>query len=315
VARRAPIALFAALMLAGCATVKEPTVVRPDRGADVSPTAQEPKHLLKRRVVIARFSNESLYGKSVLLGDKASMIGQMASDTLASRLVASDKFLLFERSDSEAILDGLNRGTLRDLKLPADYLIVGSLSEFGRSTSGETGVFSHTKKQTAKARVNLRLVDAATAQVIYSEEGVGEAETETGTVLGIGTKAGDDSTLDSEAISAAISKLVSNVVENLMAQPWRSYVLARDGDRLIIGGGTSQGLRPGQRLALIQRGRRVENPQTGIAMELPGEKIATLQVQSCFGNTPETEGSTCALVSGANPTEELSQYVVEEERR
>jgi len=310
--RRIGVALIPAL-LAACVTVDEPKTVSPGGGPNSSPAlADTNRRTLKRKVAIARFSNETMYGKSVLLGDKKSLIGQMTSDILATRLEKSGKLLLFERSDSEQLLEALDAGTLESMNLPADYLIVGSLSEFGRSTSGETGFLSRTKTQKAYARVNLRLIEVETGRVIYAEEGAGEAFTETGTVMGMGTKAGYDSTLGAKAISAAISKLVSNVLENLMAQPWRSYVLSREDGNMIIAGGAAQGIEVGDRFALIRRGKRVKNPQTNLMIELPGRKVATLEVVSLFGAVPIDQGSICKIVSGETPEDELTHYVVEE---
>ncbi len=311
------IACLFVILLASCATVNDPDYIQPEdeSGPDISPTLLAPdQNILKRRVAIARFSNETPYGKSILLGDKKSMIGSMTSDILASRLTQSGKFLLFERSDSDRIIDALNRSDLESINLPADYLIIGSLSEFGRNTIGETGVFSRSKVQKAHARVNVRLVDVKTSQVIYSEEGAGEASTEVGTMMGVGTKAGYDATLDSKAISAAISMLVSNIVENLMSRPWRSYLLSRDGENIVIAGGVSQGLEAGEQLALVKLGKKVKNPQTGMQMELPGVQVGLLEIISLFGNTPESEGAICKVVSGTLPQSEsaFSQYVVEE---
>ena len=304
----------ALLLFTACPTVQEPDYVDPPSEPAVSATLEEPAGLsLKRRVAIARFSNETTYGKSVLLGDKRSLIGRTTSDLLATRLTESGRFLLFERTDPEKVAAALEAGDLTPLNIPAEYLIVGSLSEFGRDTTGETGVFSRTKKQRAYAKVNIRLIEVATARVIYAEEGSGEAFTEAGTVMGVGTKAGYDSSLDSKAISAAISKLVSNLVENLMAQPWRSYVLGREGDLIIIGGGASQGLAPGRRLNLVRKGRQVTNPQTGLPMNLPGDTVAELEVASLFGEGIENEGAFCRVISGTVPGgDDFSNYVVEE---
>jgi len=303
------------LLMAACVTVDPADTVESDGQPSVSASlAGAQKHRLKRKVAIARFSNETLYGKSVLLGDKKSLIGKMTSDIFATRLEKSEKVILFERSDSADLLDALNKGTLRSLNLPADYLIVGSLSEFGRNTTGETGFMSRTKKQEAYARVNIRLVDVDTGRVIYAEEGTGKAINETGTVMGMGSKAGYDATLGQKAISAAISKLVSNVLENLMAQPWRSYVLSRDDGKVIIAGGAAQGIEVGDRFALIRRGKRVKNPQTNLMIELPGLKVATLEVVSLFGAGAIDQGSVCHVVSGEAPEDELTHYVVEEEK-
>jgi len=207
-----------------CATLDKPEVqVVAEKKPQVSKTlAEAPQRFLKRKVAIARFSNETKYGQSFFLDENRDWVGKQAMDILSSRLVATEKFILLERADFEKINKELAVGNLASLQIPADYLIVGSVSEFGRKTTGEVGVLSRTKKQTAYARVNIRLVDIHTGQVIYSEEGEGEAYSEVGTVMGVGGRAGYDSTLNDKAISAAISKLVNNVVENLLEKPWRS---------------------------------------------------------------------------------------------
>lgn len=311
--------LVGLVMVNSCATVSEPQVTSSPNEQIISPSLQNmPKYTLKRKVVIARFTNETMYGKSVLLEGMPSMIERQASEILHTRLAESQKFLLFEREDSARIIQALNDGNLHTLGLPADYLIVGAVTEFGRETTGKTGVFSRSKAQKAQARVNVRLVDVKTSQIIFAAEGRGEAITETGVVFGVGTHAGYDSTLNDTAISAAISKVVNNIVENLLEKPWRSYVLTVEdtpqGEFIVIGGGTSQGLAPGHRLAILRKGRIVNNPQTGMPLELPGTEVARVEVVSTFGGSPENEGSRCRIISGVLPLEDFSTYVVEEIR-
>jgi hypothetical protein len=132
-------------------------------------------------------------------------------------------------------------------------------------------------------------------------------------VLGIGTKTGYDSSLDGKAISAAVSKLVSNLVENLLDQPWRSAVLSLEGREVMIAGGGSEGLLEGDRLAVLLRGRTVVNPRTGSPVELPGEKVATIEVISLAGDSPETAVARCRLVAGELPVPDPGSYVVEED--
>lgn len=305
------------LLCAACATVKsEKSVSSPTAGADVSPaSAAGPGRVLKRKVIIARFSNETTYGKSVLLGDRSNRVARQASDMLATRLTQSGKFLLFERTNADPILKALDNQSLGGMGLPADFLIVGSLSEFGRRETSDTGVFSRTKKQTTVARVNVRLIDVKTSRVLFADEGSGKAESETGTVMGVGSKAGYDSSLNDAAISAAVSKLVNNLMEKLLDQPWRSYLLAVEDGTVTIGGGKAQGLKVGDRFEVIRRGRTVKNPQTSAITELPGKRVATLEVTSLFGDTPESELSQCKVVDGAIPADaKLVDYVVEESK-
>ncbi len=101
--------------------------------------------------------------------------------------------------------------------------------------------------------MNIRLVDVATGQVIYSEEGSGEAFSEAGTVLGAGSQAGYDSSLNDKVISAAISSLVNSIIENLTEKPWRSYILNIEDEVIIIAGGSTQGINIGDTFNISKR--------------------------------------------------------------
>ena len=298
-----------------CATIKKPEIEAvPEKKPQISNTLTQeaPQRYLKRKVAIARFTNETKYGQSFFLDKDQDWIGKQAMDILSARLAAIEKFILLERADIEKINQELKLGNLSSLKIPADYLIVGSVSEFGRKTTGDVGIFSRTKKQTAYAKVNIRLVDVYTSQIIYSEEGEGEAFSEAGEVFGVGGRAGYDSTLNDRAISAAISKLVSNIVGNLLEKPWRSYILSYQDGMYIIAGGKSQGIRESDMFGVYQRGKRVLNPQTNMMIELPSKLIGTIKVNSCIGSDPLNEVSTCSVLSGDLPKASFEEYFIQQ---
>ena len=307
--------IFLVLCLS-CATVKKPEIeTLPERKPQISKTLTQetPQRYLKRKVAIARFTNETKYGQSFFLDKEQDWIGKQAMDILSARLGATEKFILLERADIEKINNELKLGTLSNLKIPADYLIVGSVSEFGRKTTGDVGIFSRTKRQTAYAKVNIRLIDVYTSQIIYSEEGEGEAFSEAGEVFGVGGRAGYDSTLNDKAISAAISKLVSNIVGNLLEKPWRSYILSYQDGMYIIGGGKSQGIRDGDIFVVHQKGKRVLNPQTNMMIELPSRVIGTIKVHSSIGSDPINEVSMCSVLSGDLPKENYEGFFVRQQ--
>ena len=56
---------------------------------------------LKRKVAVARFTNETQSGTTFLVDDSGDRIGKQASDILSSRLAATGKFLMFERTDKD----------------------------------------------------------------------------------------------------------------------------------------------------------------------------------------------------------------------
>jgi curli biogenesis system outer membrane secretion channel CsgG len=298
-----------------CATIEKPQIETvPEKKPQVSKnlTQEAPKRFLKRKVAIARFTNETKYGQSFFLDKDQDWIGKQAMDILSARLTATGKFILFERADVERINRELSMANLSSLNIPADYLIVGSVSEFGRKTTGDVGIVSRTKRQTAYAKVNVRLVEVYTGHIMYSEEGQGEAFSEAGEVFGVGGRAGYDSTLNDKAISAAISKLVNNIVENLLEKPWRSYILSFQDGMYIIAGGRSQGINNGDTFGIYQKGKQVVNPQTNMMIELPSTLIGTIKVESCVGSDPLNEVSMCSALTGYLPKEHFEEFFVQE---
>jgi curli biogenesis system outer membrane secretion channel CsgG len=292
-------------LICACATVHKPTEVSASQAPPESAAiAAADQRALKRKVAVLRFSNETKYGTGAFGGAIGVPIEEQASDILKTRLVESGKVVLID-------VEGITDLATADTKIPADFAIVGSVSEFGRKATAETGVFSRSKKQTAYAAVNLRLVDVRTGKVVYAEEGSGEAEVEAGRVLGVGQDAAYDSTLNDKAISAAISKLIGNILNNLLDSPWQTGVLTVDSGNVLIAGGQSQGLAVGDEFAVMRRGKLVKNPQSGGMMELPRSEVARIRVASFFGSGVDGEGSICSLVSGALPSD-IEGLVVQE---
>ena len=201
----------------------------------VSPVSAQEK-TIKRKVAIGRFTNETQYGKGIFYDKENDPMRKQALDILSAKLAQSGKFILLEREDLDVLVaeTGANMN-----KIGADYIILGSITEFGRKNEGHEQVFSSTKTQTVEAGVSVRLVEAATGLIIYSDEAKGYAETTSKQTLGIGGTAGFDATLSDKAISAALSQLVENIINKCMDKPWRSYLLAEDGGSYIIAGGFS----------------------------------------------------------------------------
>ena len=268
---------------------------------------------LKRKVAIARFSNETEYAKGIFYDKANDPLGKQAVDILSTKLAASNKFILLERQDMDKVLAEMKvAGKDEAQKVGADFLIVGSITEFGRKTIGGVAVFSRTKSQIVEAGVNIRLIDVSTGQIIYSEEAKGEAETTNKTVMGLGKKTDYDATLSDKAISAAISKLVENIINNCMDRPWKSYFLAYDENGILISGGKSQGIKIGEIYDVIEKGRSVKNPQTGMLFELPGKLVGKIKIDFLGGENPQSEFSMVTFTEGSIDKANLSNYYIKE---
>ena len=291
------------LFLTGCATIQKPeTHTTPSNNtADVSKTLKVNKNIptgLKRKVAIGRFTNETRYGQSFFVDKNNDKIGKQAMDILSAKLFQSGRFIMLERADLSKIEDELKMGNHATLDNSADFLILGSVTEFGRKETSDVGMFSRVKKQEAFAKVHIRIVDVTTGLIIYSEEGKGTAFSEAGTVMGVGGKAGYNGQLNDKAIDAAISDLTSNIIENMLDKPWKGYILGYEDGNLITSGGKSQNIKIGDKFDLYKEGKEVKNPQTNMMMHLPGKKIATIEIEATLGDTPDTEVSLASIVSG-----------------
>lgn len=265
---------------------------------------------LKRKVAIGRFTNETQYGKGIFYDRDNDPMRKQALDILSAKLASSGKFILLERDGLEELVAEAGADMQ---KIGADYVILGSITKFGRKVEGDQRVFSSTKTQTVEAGVSIRLVEVASGLIIYSDEASGYAETSSKTTLGIGGTAGFDATLSDKAISAALSQLVENIINKCMDKPWRGYVLAVEDGNYIISGGKTQGITEGARFQLMKKGKMVNNPQTGMKIELPGTKMGILTVTACIGDTPETEISFCSYDGTAIDTDKLMDYYISEE--
>ena len=271
------------------------------------PMAAQGERTIKRKVAIGRFSNETQYAKGLFYDKENDPMRKQALDILSSKLAASGKFILLEREDLDILVSEAGEGMN---KIGADYIILGSITEFGRKTEGEQRVFSSTKTQTVEAAVSIRLVEASTGLIIYSDEAKGYAETSSKQTMGIGGTAGYDATLSDKAISAALSQLVENIINKCMDKPWKSYILSVEDGTYIISGGTSQGLVTGDKFNVYKKGKVVKNPQTGMDVELPGRKIGEITILSLFGDTPETELSFCSYEGEILDVENLMNYYI-----
>jgi curli biogenesis system outer membrane secretion channel CsgG len=307
--RQTHIVLLTLVAVSACASVEPQEIVRRPAASMVTtvPVQAPSERVLKRKIAIGRFSNETRYGAGLFVDQQNDRIGKQASDMLATELTRSGKFIVLERPDlgkleAERLLTGVSATDVRRSLVGVDALILGSVVEFGRETTGDRQVLQRSKRQTARVRVNARLVDPGTSHVFFAADGTGEASTEVLTTLGFGGQAAFDSTLDDKAIAAAVADLVDRLQRQIANRPWITGVLRVDGDRVMIAGGARQGLRPGDRLKVMVPGAVVRSPQTGFDVQLPPAQIGVLEVEAFFGDSEVTEGSVCRLVSGPSPT-------------
>jgi curli biogenesis system outer membrane secretion channel CsgG len=310
---------FAFLLAGGCATTspRQEVVSAPVPAAQQAQAQRQAAvavvKTLKRKVAIGRFTNETRYGKTFLVDANNDPLGKQASDMLSTRLVASQKFLVFERPDLDKVKTEQSI-THESGLIGVDALVIGSVTEFGRSTTGKSGFLSGTKVQTAHAKVEIRLVDVRTGYVFFTASGTGDASTESGEVAGFGSKADYDATLNDRAIGAAVSDVQNSLISKLEERPWRTDILKVDGRQLYVSGGQRQGLQVGDTLFVLKQGERVKSGQSGFDISLPAKTVGQIRIVSRFGDNETNEGAVADILSGdISDAQKSGLYISEKE--
>jgi len=313
-------AVASAALVSGCATQSPPMAVKDaPQSAEVQKQMQQEtaralvgKPTLKRKIALGRISNETSYGKSLLRDSAGDPVGKQIADMLSKALTESGAYVVLERTDLSKLQDESRLTGIKQNLVGVDALIMGSLTEFGRKTVGESGFVSASKKQVAFAKIDVRVVDVASGQSLFATSGAGESSTQTASTFGFGSQAGYDSTLNDSSIRQAISEVVNRLAVEFSRRPWQTSIIGVDNGRYFISGGKAQGLKPGMVFSVQTMGEKVKSPQTGFEIALPGKEVAQIRVESLFGDTEMSEGAVTGVVSGSLQGLKIDQLTVRE---
>jgi len=254
---------------------------------------------LKRRIGVVDFENKTTYG--------ANRLGTSASDILITELAKSGRFIVVERDKMDKLMSEQKLGMSGAIDpntaaqvgkiLGLNAIVTGSISQFGEDTEGSEYLITQSKSQVVKCTVDIRVVDAETGQVLYADSGSGLARKHTGGVLGLGTRAGYDETLEGDALRAAIVKFTDNIVEQVEKKPWSCRVADVDGQNIYLNAGSESGMPIGQKLMVLRAGKVIKDPTTGLVIGNAEDKIGEMKVVRYFGE----DGSVAELKTGSMP--------------
>jgi curli biogenesis system outer membrane secretion channel CsgG len=255
---------------------------------------------LKRRIGVVDFQNKTTYG--------ANRLGTSASDILITELAKSNRFIVIERDKLDKLMEeqklgmsgAIDPGTAAKMGkiLGLNAIVTGAISQFGETTEGSEYLITQSKRQVVKCTVDIRVVDVETGQVLYADSGAGLARKHSGGVLGLGTRAGYDETLEGEALRAAIVKFVNNIVDQVSKKPWSCRVADVDGQSVYLNAGNDSRLPIGQKLTAYHVGRPIKDPTSGLVIGNTEERVGDLKVVRYFGD----DGSVAELAGGTMPS-------------
>jgi curli biogenesis system outer membrane secretion channel CsgG len=173
-------------------------------------------------IMVASFQNRSQYLRGAF-AEAGDPMGSQAKTILKTHLQQSGRFVLVDRDNmAEIAREATIRGSKQQLS-GAQVALTGDVTEFGRRETGDTqlfGLLGYGKKQLAYAKVALNVVDVDTSKVVYAVQGAGEFALDNREVIGFGTVAGYDATLNGKVLNLAITEAVNNLVTALERGEW-----------------------------------------------------------------------------------------------
>ncbi len=222
VVRNALILLFVAtsVVLSGCASKETHRVVQSQKVESYGTSYAGPRSTL----VVGNFENRSNYMQG-LFSSNIDRLGNQAKTLLKTHLQQTNRFKLVDRENMENIKQEANISGMEQKLVGARYAVTGAVTEFGRKNTGDHqffGILGSGKTQTAYAKISLNIVDVKSSVVVFSVQGAGEYALSDREVLGFGSDAGYDATLNGKVLNFAMTEAVNELVRGIERGTWKT---------------------------------------------------------------------------------------------
>ncbi len=252
---------------------------------------------LKKRIAVINFEDRAGYGHN---------IGQGVADMLVTSLVESDRFLVVERSELEAILNeqGLGQTGLVTAQSAAqvgkllgiELMVTGSVTEFGTKKDNIGGGLGSlgglnvgVSTQSARAAVDIRLINVNTGEIVTAKMAEGEDSSTGLDNVGIAdidfhNSSSWDNTQLGKAAREAINQCVEYISDGMEEVPWQGKIIKAQGTTIFMKPGTKGGVQSGMIFAVYRPGEELIDPDTGLSLGSEEMKIGEIQFTEDVGD-------------------------------
>jgi curli biogenesis system outer membrane secretion channel CsgG len=242
------------------------------------------------------------------------------SDILVNKLVEGGNFVVVERSKINAILSEQNLGASGRVDastaaqigrvLGVDAVVIGSVTGFNieREGGGVSLPFLGSVgggKTTANVKLNVRLVNTSTAEILFTAEGNGQSNRGDGSInirgYGVDTSSRKEAKLLTDASVDAINQVAQKINSSSTqlatapkAVPNVSALVADiSGSSIILNKGSSDGYRQGMQLSIERVTRVVKDPATGNVIRQITQAVGKIEITEA-----DAKSSVAKVISG-----------------
>jgi len=217
---RLSLVALALLVMGGCAATEQSRTLDLPKVAAANGAPYQGARAL---IAVGKFDNRSSFMRGIF-ADGVDRLGSQAKTILVSHLQQTNRFNVLDRDNlDEGKQEAQYKAAAQAIK-GADFLVTGAVSEFGRKEVGDKqlfGLLGRGKSQVAYATVTLNIVNSLTSEVVFSAQGAGEYSLSEREVLGFGSTAGYDSTLNGKVLDLAIREAVNKLTAGVDSGAWK----------------------------------------------------------------------------------------------
>lgn len=211
------IATLLAAIISGCATTTSQVVETPKVASYNTVYSGE-----KSKLIVGKFANRSSFQNGIFSSGQ-DRLGSQAKTTLMSHLQQTNRFSVLDRDNMQALASEAGLAGTQQSIAGAKFVVTGDVTEFGRKAIGDKqlfGLLGKGKSQIAYAKVTLNIVDVTTSEIVYSVQGAGEYTLSEREVVGFGSTASYDATLNGKVLDLAIREVVNKLVSGKESSAW-----------------------------------------------------------------------------------------------
>jgi outer membrane protein OmpA-like peptidoglycan-associated protein/curli biogenesis system outer membrane secretion channel CsgG len=290
----------------------------------------------KPRVAVLDFDYGTVMSSSSAMFGTNVDIGKGITQLLVTDLVKNGTFSVIERSALDKVLaeqnfSNSNRADPASAArigkiLGVDYIIVGTITEFGNETNKQNvggsggnfhgfgiGGIGHSNSK-ANVAIDARMINTDTAEILAAAEGKGESSRSGVSLLGGGGNWNGfgngnvdfgSSNFQNTIIGEATKKAVDNLARDLAANSGRlsanvhtfkgdGLIAAVDGGQIILNVGGKAGIKVGDTIDVTRSTREIKDPATGQVLRRLTTTVGTLRATDV-----DEVSAICTPVSGS----------------
>ena len=247
---------------------------------------------LRKTIAVDTFLATEAVGGSVTAEGMTAMLTQA--------LVEDGRFLVVEGSGGGIAPSAIVRAAVTKYEAAAGG---GGLSISGGPLGGLLGGRASTRSQTAVMEIALRLVDAATGQVVSTSSAEGRASSRTSEAGLVdnwgGARLGGEifrATPIGQAGQDAIMKAVDQIAGGMRQVEWSALVIEAADNGVYLNAGADRNVQSGLTLSVWRPGRTLTDPGTDEVLDVEMARIGRVRVE-----TVRARLSTASVIDGAPP--------------